>query len=81
MNRVTIDNDVAKKLVEAGLRAEVRDTSGHILGYFHPVGPQPMTPELLQWAKDQISDEELDRRSANKDGITTEELLRRLDAL
>lgn len=81
MNRVVLEGDVTKKLLDAGERVAVCDAEGRVIGYFQPVGPQPMTPEMLQWAKEQISDEELERRSQKPGGITTEELLSRLKKL
>ena len=81
MNRILLDDAVTKELAEAGERVTLCDSQGHVLGYFQPAGPQRVTPEMLQWAKDQISDEELDRRSQQPGGISTDELLDRLNRL
>jgi hypothetical protein len=81
MNFIEVDDALAQKLKGTEGRVALCDSQGHIVGYYEPVGPQPMSPELLQWAKEQISDEELDRRAREPGGITTEELLKRLDKL
>ena len=81
MNRIVLNDDLANQLLASGEQVALYDSSEKLLGYFRPSGETPMTPEMLQWAKEQISDEELDRRMQNKRGISTEELLKRLNAL
>ncbi len=81
MNFIEVEDELAQKLKDAEGRVALCDSQGRLVGYYEPVGPQPMSPELLQWAKEQISDEELDRRASEPSGITTDELLKRLSEL
>lgn len=81
MNRVILEDTVAEKLTGGGPRTEVCDSQGHVIGYFHSVSPRSISPEMRRNAIEQISDAEIERRLANREGISTDELLRQLDAL
>ena len=37
MIRIVVDEAISEKLTELGDSAELRDASGRLLGYFHPV--------------------------------------------
>lgn len=74
MVRITINNDLKKKLLAADGMVELCDESGKLLAHAIPNQSQippgwvPMTPEL--------SDEELARRMEyDGPGMTTEELI------
>ncbi len=81
MSFIEVDHELAKKLKEADGRVALCDAEGRIVGFYQPLGPQSMSPELLKWAKEQISDEELERRAQEPGGISTQELLKRLNEL
>lgn len=77
MVRITIDDELKKKLLASGEVVELVDASGKLLARVlpeleeFPNGWEAITPE--------ITDEELKRRLAyDGPGISTEELLRRL---
>lgn len=79
MVRMTIDDDLQKKLLSSGDVVELYDNTGKLLARVLPElddpmkGMVPLNPEIL--------DDELSRRSEN-DGptITTNELISRLKA-
>jgi hypothetical protein len=81
MNRVVLEDIIAEKLTDGGPRTEVCDSHGRIIGYFHSVSPRSISPEMRRDALEQISDAEIERRLAHREGISTDELLRQLDAL
>ena len=61
MGKITLDENLRKKLEAAGPKVELCDETGRTLGYF-------MTPDyelkmMYAWAKAQVSDEELERAS------------------
>jgi hypothetical protein len=76
MQRLVLDSTLGRQLAQAEDQVEFCDQTGHTIGYFLPA-TEP-TPELLAWAKSQITEEELERRSAEPGGRTTAEVLRRL---
>jgi hypothetical protein len=85
MNRIVVDQSAANQLTNSVTsldQFEVVDPSGNTVGYFLPARHNGTTAaEIYAWAKDQISDEELDRRSKEPLGRTTAEVLARLNSL
>ena len=78
MTRVTIDSTTAAKLKGLSEVLEFYDEAGNILGRFEP---DPHSPAIREWFRNidhGLSPEELQRRLANRDGISTDELLDRL---
>ena len=58
---------------------EVCDDEGNPIGYF--VSCLEHDPQLYEWAKSQLSDDELlRRRNARGNGRTTDEVIKRLEA-
>ena len=81
MNSIQLEDSVVQRLMAAGDSVALYDSKGKLLGFFEASGETPMTPELLAWAREQVSDEELDRRMQRPSGISTEELLKRVQSL
>jgi len=83
MTKVTLNADMVAKLSALDQPVELRDEAGALLGWYQPqvqLGPQPTREELL--ASCPISEEELDRRSANREtGRPLVDVLRDLEAL
>ena len=79
MDKVTIDSTVRAKLGDLSRQFEICDELGHTLGLYLPI--PPFDPKLYQWAKAQVSDEELQRCREEPGEYTTAEVLRRLEEL
>jgi hypothetical protein len=79
MTRVTVDAATAAKLSSQGECLELCDEAGNILGRFEP---DPKSPAFREWLRNLdpgISQEEIERRIADRSGgFTTEEVLARL---
>jgi hypothetical protein len=78
MTRITIDAKLAETLRQHGTGAELCDEEGNTVGRFVP------ELDLAEWepASPGISEEELHRRAnSNEKGITTAELIARLERL
>ena len=83
MDKLVLDDQAASVLGAAKKRAELVNSSGHVLGYFVPPAGAPVGASdsaIYDWLRAQISEEELDRRSREPLGRTTDEVLRRLGA-
>jgi hypothetical protein len=79
MQRILINDASQLELLKSHDRIEVCDKEGFVIGVFVSLGRQD--PDLLQWAKSQISDEELERRKSQRGaGRTTAEVIGRLAA-
>ncbi len=76
MDKIVLDTAIAGQLAHASAHVPICDPSGHTLGYFVPAAEHDR--EVYDWAKAQISDEELDRRAKEPGGRTTEQILRDL---
>jgi hypothetical protein len=76
MNKVIVDRTLRSKLDNLDVELELCDESGRTLGYFVPADQYDRS--LYDWAKAQISDEELERRLQEPGGRTTAEVLARL---
>jgi hypothetical protein len=76
MDKIVLDSAVAGQLANAKVHVPICDPSGHTVGYFIPAAEHDR--EVYQWAKSQISEEELDRRATEPGGRTTEEILKDL---
>ena len=74
MSSVTLDQSSVEQLRGSGTRVEVRDPQGNVVGYFRPL------PRVYQYGEmPDLSAEELKKRFASKNCLTTEEVLRRLE--
>ena len=79
MQKIVIDNASQLELLKTNGRIEVCDNHGTTIGYF--VAAEEQNPALYEWAKTQLSDDELQRRKSNRgDGHTTGEVMNRLEA-
>ena len=79
MRKIVIDDASQLEVLKANGRVEVCDGQGTTIGYFLPV--EERDPSLYEWARSQLSDDELKHRKSNRaDGRTTAEVLDRLDA-
>jgi hypothetical protein len=79
MDKVTIDATLRAKLGDLSRQFELYDESGQRLGFYVPA--PTYDPALYEWAKSQISDEELRRRAEEPGGYTTAEVLQHLEEL
>ena len=80
MTRVTVDAATTAKLQGLGQFLEFYDEAGNFLGRFEPDEKSPAFREWLRTFDIGISDEEEERRfqRAIKEGITTDEVIKRL---
>ena len=80
MTRVTVDTSTAAKLHGLGQYLELYDEAGNLLGRFEPDEKSPAFREWLRNLDSGLSDEEEERRvlRARRDGITTDEVVKRL---
>ena len=79
MGKFIPDDDMRAKLGELGGVVEVCDPTGRTLGYFVPSVPSDSyTRAVYDWAKAEVSDEELDRASKETGGRTLAEIKKRL---
>lgn len=71
MNRLTIDDSLAKKLCALTGTTELCDGSGRVLGRFVPM------PDMSDWepVSPDVTEEELDRREKSTEWYTTEQVL------
>lgn len=80
MVAVTVDSRIRSQFADASSQLEVRDERGQLLGYFTPAWLG--SAEDYRRAREQIDRAELERRKALPEpGITTEELMNRLNSL
>jgi len=77
MHKVTLDQSTLAKLGNLDQQLEICNETGQTLGYYLPASEDD--PSLYQWAKTQITDEELERRRREPGGKTTAEILQRLE--
>ena len=78
MTRVVVDTNVLAKLNNLNSELELCDESGVTLGHFYPAADRKR--QLYDWAKTAISEEEIEAACRQPGGVTTEELLARLNA-
>lgn len=79
MNKVVLDEPLRAKLQGLAEQVELHDESGQILGQFLP--QQVYHRLVCEWAKAQVSDDELDRIRREPGGRTTAEVLQRLKSM
>jgi hypothetical protein len=77
MTQITVNAEVAAKLLQAGPRVEIYDESGLRLGAF--TRSEPTREELLESCP--LSDEELDARRKQPGGRPLKEILDDLEKL
>jgi hypothetical protein len=73
MNEVTVDAALRARLNNLDDLLQVRDESGRILGYFHPV-VEPAASDATS-IRSPFSTEELERRRSQRTGRSLEEIL------
>lgn len=81
MNQIVLDDAIVPMFASAHEHLELVSSSGRKLGVFVPECRLPAAkPDtaIYEWAKSQISDEELDRRAKSTNVFTTAEVLSRL---
>ena len=79
MQKILINDPGQLELLKTHDRIEVCDDEGNPIGYF--VSCLEHDPKLHEWAKSQLSDDELlRRRNARGNGRTTDEVIKRLEA-
>ncbi len=74
MNQVIIDQSTSEKLALAGEPVELRDTTGRLLGYFHPPDD-----DLYGGYESPTSAEELERRAHEGGGRSLKEIMADLE--
>jgi hypothetical protein len=77
MNEVTVDAALRARLNNLDDLLQVRDESGRILGYFHPV-VEPAASGAAS-IRSPFSTEELERRRSQRTGRSLEEILNELN--
>jgi hypothetical protein len=77
MSRVIVDSQLRSKLREFAEQVEFCDESGTTVGHFVPQALYHAM--LIAWSKQQLSDEELDRRRQEPRGRTLSEILKSLE--
>ena len=77
MNEVTVDAALRARLNNLDDLLKVRDESGRILGYFHPVIEPAVSEERA--IQSPFSSEELDRRRGQRTGRSLAEILDELN--
>lgn len=78
MTRVTLNSAAVAKLATLPGPAQICDESGHVLGWYRPGILSDPPPALQDLAP--LSDEELDRRSKNREqGRPLKDILRDFD--
>jgi hypothetical protein len=76
VQKLVLQTPILSQLGHFDRQLELCDADGNTVGYFVPaVGHDS---EVYEWAKTQISDEELSRRKNEPDGRSTTEILERL---
>jgi hypothetical protein len=78
MPRVTVDAATAQMLGGSGEPLEIRDEAGNVLGHFTPDERSPAFREWLRNLDHGLTQEEVERRIAERKGFSTEEVLARL---
>ena len=78
MTEITIDATTRDRLREAREPVRLIDEHGEILGTFKPVDVPPYDPDLIP---PPLSDEEVARRISEPGGLTTAEVLKKLQDL
>jgi hypothetical protein len=75
MSTITIDEATAAKLRAFSDRVELLDANGNLVGIFRPI------PKVYQEGEvPELSPEEIQRRLASPDKLTSDEVMRRLRA-
>lgn len=76
MSKIVLEPSVLAKFDGLDTGAEICDESGRTIGYFVPSSDR--IRELYDWAREQFTDEELERARREPGGRTIEEILARL---
>ncbi len=76
MNKVILDSELKSKLNGLDEQVEICDETGRTVGHFLPAGLYEQM--LLAWAKEHITDEELERRRQEPRGRTLAEIWKNL---
>jgi hypothetical protein len=77
MLRITLDADMASRLLALNLEVELCDPSGRLLGRFVPL----VDPAQWEPLEPDVSEEELHRREQSTEWYTAEEVLAHLKHL
>jgi len=79
MTRITVDAQTRSKLISAGGEAEVCDEMGATIGYF--LTPDEYLAWMYEWARNQVSDEELEQARHEPGGFSTPEAIAYIEAI
>lgn len=77
MSQISIDASTCEKLRSSQGIVDLIDEEGRIIGTFRPVHQPPYDPALIP----DIDPAERERRASEPDGLTTKEVLDRLEKL
>jgi hypothetical protein len=78
MTRVVVDAQTTERLRGVTESLELCDEAGNVLGTFSPSENSPAFRAWLKGLDHGLSEEEVQRRISSREGLSTEELLRRL---
>ena len=76
MQRMVLDSSFRDLLVKAGGHLQLCDDVGQIIGYFVPVSEHDTA--VYKWVREQITDDELQRRKEESGALSTADVLSRL---
>lgn len=75
MSSVVLDSQVLERLQQPGVRVEIRNAAGEIVGYFTP----SLTPSPYDSLESPVGADELRRRARERGGRTLDAILRDLE--
>jgi hypothetical protein len=78
MDKITLDEWLLKKLGAVDSKVELCDESGQTLGYF--LTPDCYRKMMVEWAKAQVSDDELERARRQEGGRLFSDVIAELRA-
>jgi predicted AAA+ superfamily ATPase len=78
MEKITVDECIRKKLASVESKVELCDETGKTLGFF--MTPDRYRKMVTEWAKAQVSDEELERARGRTGGRLFSDVIAELRA-
>jgi phage portal protein BeeE len=83
MDKITINGNLPEQLQQVKEKAAVYDEAGNLIGYFVSINRlnalEQERKAMYDWAKSQITDEELDAAENDPIEYTTEEAMKLLE--
>jgi hypothetical protein len=80
MDKMTLDSTLRAQLLQSGGQVELCDETGRTVGFFVPARQLDQSA-VYDWLRTQVSDDELEQGRREAGGISTAELLQRLEKL